>query len=172
LIVHPGPPVAALGPVADVPGSAVAPGPVAVAPRPVAVAPGPVAVAPGPVADLPARYRLAHGRLVPAELTAAARRVEATVSYDADSSKVAIFAVNRDAQHAVRLRAMVRDARIVRVLKHDVLDGIDPRSAPSRIAHGAVLDGNGLGVVLAPASWTVVHLAVTRRSGDLTRHAS
>ena len=145
LSVHPGPPVAARGPVGDVPGA---------------------------TGEVPARYRLAHGRLVPAELTAAARRVEATVSYDPGSSKVAIFAVNRDAQHAVRLRAMVRDVRIVRVLKHDVLDGVDPRSAPSRIAHGAALDGDGLAVVLAPASWTVVHLAVTRRSGDLTRYAS
>jgi len=133
---------------------------------------GPVGDVPGATGEVPARYRLAHGRLVPAELTAAARRVEATVSYDPGSSKVAIFAVNRDAQHAVRLRAMVRDVRIVRVLKHDVLDGVDPRSAPSRIAHGAALDGDGLAVVLAPASWTVVHLAVTRRSGDLTRYAS
>ena len=159
LIVHPGPPVPA-------PGRPVA------APGPPVATPGRPVAAPGPTADVPARYRLARGRLVPAELTAAARRIEATVSYDPGSSKVAIFAVNRDPQRAVRLRAMVRDVRIVRVLKHDVLDGVDPRSAPSRMAHGAVLDGNGLGVVLAPASWTVVHLAVTRRSGDLTRYAS
>ena len=130
------------------------------------------AAAPRPVTGVPARYLLARGRLVPAELTAAARRVEATVSYDPASSKLAIVAVNRDPQHAVRLRAMVRDVRIVRVVKHDVLDGVDPRSAPPRMAHGAMLDGDGLSVVLAPASWTVVHLAVSRRSGDLTRHAS
>jgi alpha-L-arabinofuranosidase len=129
-------------------------------------------IAPRPVAELPARYRLARGRPVPADLTAAARLVEATVSYDPASSKVAIFAVNRDDRHAVRLRVAVRDVRIVRVLKHDVLDGIDPRRAPARAAHGAAVDGDGLEVVLAPASWTVVHLAVSRRPADQTRYAS
>lgn len=128
--------------------------------------------APRSLVEVPVRYRLARGRPVPAQLTAAARRVAATVSYDPGSSKVAIFAVNRDGRHAVRLRVAVRDARIVRVLKHDVLDGIDPLRAPSRVAHGAVLDGDGLGLVLAPASWTVVHLAVSRRPADLTRYAS
>jgi alpha-L-arabinofuranosidase len=136
------------------------------------VRPDPPAEVPRPRVEVPARYRLARGRLVPAELTAAARQVEATVSYDPGSSKIAIFAVNRDPQQAVRLRAMVRDVRIVRVLKHDVLDGIDPDKAPSRAAHGAALDDDGLGVVLAPASWTVVHLAVTRRPADQTRYAS
>lgn len=136
------------------------------------VHPEPSVEVPRPRVEVPARYRLSRGRLVPAELTAAARQVEATVSYDPGSSKIAIFAVNRDPQHAVRLRAMVRDVRIVRVLKHDVLDGIDPAKASPRAAHGAALDDDGLGVVLAPASWTVVHLAVTRRAADQTRYAS
>lgn len=153
LIVHPDTPLGPPGP----PGSPGSPGPV-----------GPL----GALAEVPGRYQLARGRPVPADLTAAARRIDAAVSYDSRSSKVAVFAVNRDEHRAVRLRVTVRDARIVRVVKHDVLDGLDPRSAPARVAHGSVIDGDALAVVLAPASWTVVHLAVSRRVADLARCAS
>ena len=150
------------------------------------------------LACLPARYRLARGRTVPAEVRApapdrhsapdrhgavdrhrAADRhgaadghgaVEATVSYDAGSSKMAVFAVNRDGWAAIRLQVVVRDVHIVRVLKHEILDGVDVQSAPPRVAHGAVLDGDGLNVILGPASWTLLHLAVREHVPDEARH--
>jgi alpha-N-arabinofuranosidase len=94
--------------------------------------------------------------------------VHAAASHDAESGRVALFAVNRHRTGPVRVSADVRAFGPLRVAQHLVLSDGDPRATnsladPARVApragSGALVDSGTLTVTLPPASWNVLELA-------------
>jgi alpha-N-arabinofuranosidase len=95
--------------------------------------------------------------------------LKTAVVHDDESGHVTLFALNRHLTESLSLKALLRGfegLRIVeaRQLRHDDLMAANTKDSPDEIKpvplDAVRVDGNGLAVDLAPASWSVIRLSV------------